>query len=180
MKTNKLKINKPMMITVSAFAVICITAAMVLCSCYAKEHSGIKMYDWERDYFGEEIYSELEKPCPEDDREDLLEIYDMFNDALSSSFESSEKAEETLGNVLGIYALHKAGTYREDYEAVFLTGDISGENAYIWIEYWLEDRNTLDGSLALCSGSKDNPVKVRVEAVRNENKWTVVSTNEHP
>ena len=180
MKTNKVKINKPMIITVSAFAVICITAAMVLCSCNAKKHSGIKMYDWERDYFGEEIYSELEKPCPEEDREDLLEIYDMFNDALSSSFESSEKAEETLGNVLGIYALHEAGTYREDYGVIFLTGDISDETAYVWIEYWLEDRSTLDGSPALGSGSKDNPVKVRLEAVRNENKWTVVSTNEHP
>lgn len=43
----------------------------------------------------------------------------MFNDALSSSFESFEKAKETLGNMLGIYALHKAETYREDYEAVF-------------------------------------------------------------
>lgn len=161
-------------------SLICIIIISVtFCSCGKGFDFRKGEYEWELEYFGEEIYSELHEPCSEEDREELQPLLDDIEKAFSSIYSSGEEAEEELGFPLYGYAKCDPGTVREEHNVKFLTGKIDGDSAYLWISYWSSGYD-FSGKVLEASGSEQNPVKARFTAEKQNGEWVFTGSNEHP
>jgi len=130
--------------------------------------------EWERVTMGEYLH-ELLIPANPIDAVRLLPLYAQVNDAMSSTeCASSEEAEQKYGELYR-YTFHDGKTANESHTLLFLTGNVKGDTAYMWVRYSQEG---YDSSQIRTRGSWG--IEARISAEKQNGEWVVTGIRETP
>lgn len=161
---------------------IMVTAAVLFtlyyCRCCAVCLTGF-VTQWEKDYFGTDVWLELMRPCPFTERLALQPLMSEIDLALSSTGYDYDERKEKFGSYLSSFAYYTSDTVSEKHILRFLTGKIYGNKAYIWIEYKNQGYDS-NGKPTNSSGGIIGPIRVRLTAEWQDGKWVVTDHKEHP
>lgn len=164
---------------------IIITVICVLIALYGIHFLRCGLYyvfssDWERECQGEN-FPEILIPCDPIDAVRLIPLYCQVNNAMcSTECTSGEEAEEKYGK-LYCYTFHDGRTVSETHTLRFLTGNVKGDTAYLWISYrqrgYDENGDNTRGSGGI--GLLDL-IPVRISAEKQNGEWVVTGIREAP
>ena len=158
---------------------IIITAICVVIALYGIHFFRSGLYyvfssDWERECQGEQ-FKELLLPCDPIDAVRLVPLYSQVNNAMcSTECTSSEEAEQKYGE-LYCYTFHDGKTANESHTLLFLTGNVKGDTAYMWVRYSQEG---YDSSQIRTRGSWG--IEARISAEKQNGEWVVTGIRETP
>ena len=158
---------------------IIITAICVVIALYAIHYFRSGLYyvfssDWERECQGEH-FKELLLPCDPIDAVRLVPLYSQVNNAMcSTECTSSEEAEQKYGE-LYCYTFHDGKTVSESHTLLFLTENVKGNAAYMWVRYSQEG---YDSSQNRTRGSWN--IESRISAEKQNGEWVVTGIREAP
>ena len=140
------------------------------------------LYEWELKSLGEEAYYELNEICSDEDIKELQPLLDDIEHAFSSIYSTREEAKKDLGEVLCIFAhysyYYDVSIAREEHEIHFITGKVSGDNAYVWLEYWERDYDS--NGKRRGSGPETYMAKLRITAEKQNGKWVATKALSPP
>lgn len=156
--------------------ILYIIAALLLCSC-GKYRLREGEYEWELEFYGEEIYSELRIEMTPEDRAELQPLVDDIEAALSAVYEPDTDADSKYGK-LAHYSFARDGfgaVSSETHELEVLTGKTDGNTAVLWIRYNHTGYNADGERITSCSVNTS-----RITAEKTDGKWTAVRIMEHP
>ena len=149
---------------------IIITAICVVIALYAIHYFRSGLYyvfssDWERECQGEHFKeSDSSAMC-------------------STECTSSEEAEEKYGK-LSRYTFHDCKTASESHTLLFLTGNVKGDTAYLWISYrqrgYDENGDNTSGSGGGGFMEFIDLIPVRISAEKQNGQWVVTGIREAP
>ena len=167
---------------------IIITAICVVIALYAIHYFRSGLYyvfssDWERECQGEH-FKEFLLPCDPIDAVRLVPLYSQVNNAMcSTECTSSEEAEEKYGK-LSRYTFHDCKTASESHTLLFLTGNVKGDTAYLWISYrqrgYDENGDNTSGSGSGGFMEFIDLIPVRISAEKQNGQWVVTGIREAP
>ena len=158
---------------------IIITVICVLIALYGINFFRCGLYyvfssDWERECLGES-FPEILIPCDPIDAVRLIPLYSQVDNAMcSTECTSSEEAEEKYGK-LSRYTFHDGKTASESHTLLFLTGNVKGDTAYMWVRYSQEG---YDSSQIRTRGSWG--IEARISAEKQNGEWVVTGVRETP
>ncbi len=155
-------------------AVVCLTAAVILCSC-GKYRLREGEYQWELDFFGEEIYSELRTEMTPGDKAELRQLVDDIETALSAVYEADTDAHSKYGELAFYSYADYKGVSSEKHTLEVLTGKTDGDTAVLWIKYSHSGYDADGEDITSCGG-----IKSRITAEKINGKWTATRILEHP
>ena len=166
-------------------SLICILLVIWLAVSFFSNHSddnsfpfGEDEHIWELNWFGEETYSELHENCSDEDINELQPLLDDIEHAFSSIYATTEEAKKDLGK-LWVFSVNRDDAAREEHQIYFITGKVSGDNAYLWIKYWQRVYDAT-GKEIMGSGSQKEMIKVRITAEKQDGKWVATKTMQGP
>ena len=141
---------------------------------YTEKNQNI-IQDIEKDFFGDEIYSELQIECTADDREAIQPVLD-FADKAFSYLGDGDKYE--LFGELGKYCYndYTGNTHitSERHNIYFLTAKLNDETGYLWVEYFHEGHSESNEFTTI----RDRKSRWTLE--KTDGKWVVSDILEHP
>ena len=167
---------------------IIITAICVVIALYGIHFFRCGLYyvfssDWERECLGES-FPEILIPCDPIDAVRLIALYSQVDNAMcSTECTSSEEAEEKYGK-LSRYTFHDCKTASESHTLLFLTGNVKGDTAYLWISYrqrgYDENGDNTCGSGGGGFMEFIDLIPVRISAEKQNGQWVVTGIREAP
>ena len=166
-------------------SLICILLVIWLAVSFFSNHSDDNGFPFGEDenirelnWFGEETYSELHETCSDKDINELQPLLDDIEHACSSIYATTKEAEKDLGK-LWVFSVNRDDAAREEHQIYFITGKVSGDNAYLWIKYWQRVYDTT-GKEIMGRGSQKEMIKVRIAAEEQDGKWVATKTMQGP
>lgn len=146
-----------------------VSAALVyVLFAYAEYEDSKHNANYLEDFYGSEVYGELDVPCSTEDLKELLPVLDFAEEAFSHIGE-----DERFGELSRYCA--RADSASESHTICFITAALDGDSGYMWVMYskscFDENGETLSGTGSATS---------RWELKRTNGEWTVTDIWEHP
>ena len=133
--------RKIIAISIIITAVVIIIAFLHSVFEYTEKNQNI-IQDIEKEFFGDEVYSELQIECTAEDREAIQPVIDLADEAFSY-LGDGDKYE--LFGKLGKYCYNdytgNIPVASEKHSIYFLTAKLDNETGYLWVEYFQEGYN---------------------------------------
>lgn len=141
---------------------------------YTEKNQNI-IQDIEKEFFGDEIYSELQIECTAEDRTAVQPVID-FADKAFSYLGNGDKYE--LFGELGRYCYNdytgNISVASEKHNIYFLTARLDNDTGYLWVEYSQEGYNKSSEFIA----ARNRKSRWTLEKLNGE--WIVSDILEHP
>ncbi len=165
------------------FTVICVLIALYGIHFFRCGLYYVFSSDWERECLGES-FPEILIPCDPIDAVRLIPLYSQVDNAMrSTECTSSEEAEQKYGKLYR-YTFHDGKTASESHTLLFLTGNVKGDTAYLWISYrqrgYDENGDNTRGSGGGGFLEFIDLIPVRISAEKQNGEWVVTGIREAP